>query len=177
VKFPFAKLQKPFVLLGLVGILIAALTACSDSTAPTTPPKSTDYCSENQSLACKMVIWRYQQFSNPDRYGYFYGFVQGVPQPVVEYVVQGAVFPVNDMVTPPDYQEPCQNTGSGACAVVRQRQQPDGTWGTNGDALFGKLADGTYFEWLGPYAYSFQPLAFQPLKVIGCPTGKHIEGC
>lgn len=176
-------MMKRLVPIGLIIAMLCLLTACSGTSDPqpttqTNPvTAASQYCNPDHSLACKQVIWRYGQFSNPNQYGYFYGMVQGVDHPLVLYVVQGAVFPVNNMTTPPDYQEPCNSLGSGACSVVRQAQQPDGTWGTNGDAMFGKLADGQYFEWLGPYAFSFQPLPFLNIKVVGCPTDKHVAGC
>ena len=129
-------------------------------------PKPTDYCNESQSLPCKMINERYQFLNNANQSGYFYGFVQGMTEPTVLYVVKGSVFPVNDMVTPSDYQEVCTGGGTGECNVVLQRQQPDGTWGTNGEAMFGWTASGIYFEWSGPYAYSAHPLTFQPLEVV-----------
>lgn len=158
-------------LLSLLTLLLTAGSCDASGPAPTsgTLKDATQHCDPNISLACKQVQWRYKQFANADQYGYFYGFVQGVAEPVVVYVVQGAIFPVNDTVTPPDYQEGCSGSGSGACAVVRQNQQPDGTWGTNGDAVFGKLADGQYFEWMGPFAFSFQALSFRATHTQGCP--------
>lgn len=168
-------MKKMMMVLALASLCFA-LAACDlgDASAPApTTGKAQDaqkYCDPNASLACKMVQWRVSQFANADQYGYFYGFVQGDPEPVIVYVVQGAVFPVNDAVTPPDKNVPCAGGGSGACAVVQQNQQPDGTWGTNGEAYFGKLANGQYFEWLGPYAFSFQKLSLRAPHIEGCPT-------
>lgn len=176
--------KKILVIAASCTILLLILTAAGCEDGGTSQPTSTDpktaaskYCDPNHSLACKMIIWRYEQLSNPNQYGYFYGMVQGIDHPIVMYVVQGSVFPVDDTTTPPDYQEPCNSGGSGACSVVRQAQQADGTWGTNGQGMFGELADGQYFEWLGPYAFSFQPLPFLNVKVVGCPPNKHIPGC
>ena len=171
-------LRQTIVLIFGLGVVLMASVGCGDTTV-TVPPKATDYCSENQSLACKMVINRYQFLANTDQYGYFYGFVPGIAQPTVLYVVKGSVFPVNDMVTPSDYQQTCTGGGKDPCAVVLQKQQPDGTWGTNGAAMFGWTANGTYFEWNGPYAYSSQPLVLQAHTEIGCPTttSQKVTGC
>jgi hypothetical protein len=124
-------------------------------------------------LARKDIIQRYNYLNDGNKFGYFYGFVAGVPNPVIEYVVKGSVFPVDDLVTPPDKLEECNN-GAG-CAGVVQSVQPDGTYGTNGNAVFGWTADGTYFEWSNPYSYSSQPLTFEGVKVVGCQKG--IPGC
>ena len=177
-KITISQIRAMFSVLISMFLLIIALTACGgDTPTQPPPPKATDYCNESQSLACKMVIERYKFLNNANQYGYFYGFMQGHADPVVLYVVKGSVFPVSDQVTPPDYQTQCDDNQSYACAVVLQKQQPDGTWGTNGNAMFGYTADGNYFEWLGAYAYSSQPLAFQAMKTMGCPQKTTIQGC
>lgn len=178
------------IILSIV-FLGAGLTACDLSSPPTTPDQqqqgqqySNDAYSRltqaeppvqmTDSLARKEINKRYQVFNNATTYGYFYGFVQGVAQPVIEYVVQGAVFPVDDAITPPQTINACSNggdQGAGACAVVVPAAQPDGTFNTNGSAMFGFEADGTYFEWDGPYAYATHPLGFRPLSVEGCVKG------
>ena len=125
--------------------------------------------------ACQEVKRRYEYMNDANKYGYFYGFVQGVDHPVIEYVVQGGVFPNSDLVSNPNYQEQCISGGS-QCSVVLDKQQPDGTYGTNGNAMFGWTADGNYFEWDGPYAYAAQPLSFEGhVKVVGCKAG--VPGC
>ena len=154
--------------------MAAPLSSSASSNSTVTPIPT---ASASDSLAKKMVIDRYHYLNDANKYGYFYGFVQGVDHPIVEYVVKGSVFPVDDLVTPPNYQEPCNNnTSSSACAIVLDKVQPDGTYGTNGAAMFGWAADGQYFEWDGPYAYSAQPLALQGnIKVVGCKVG--VPGC
>lgn len=162
-------------------IIAFSADSCDTSSQPSgagTPQQATQYCNPQTSLACKNVQARYKQMSNPNQYGYFYGFVQGSPEPFVVYITQGGVFPLDDMVSPPDYQEPCNSGGTGACSVVRQNQQPDGTWGTNGDGWFGFRADGQYFEWVGmPHAFSFQPLQFRPRYIVGCTPALNLEIC
>lgn len=125
--------------------------------------------------ARKNINERYKMQDNAALFGYFYGFVQGVPQPVIEYVVKGPILPVDDAVTPPNTVAHCSYEGSGSCGVVVSAPQPDGTYNTNGTQMFGWTADGTYFEWQGPYAYSTHPLAFRPLVTKGCVAGA--EGC
>jgi hypothetical protein len=171
-------MKKFLIPVALLALFCFGLTACDMSSVDTTPTTgtvqdSTKYCDPNASLACKDIQKRYKLFANADQFGYFYGFVQGVPEPVIVYVTQGAVFPLDDMVTPPDKNVPCNSSGSGACAINMQNQQPDGTWSTNGDGFFGFQANGQYFEWAGPglgHAFSFQPLSFRATHVVGCPT-------
>ena len=64
--------------------------------------------------ACQMIKRRYEYLNDANKFGYFYGFVQGVASPVIEYVVQGGVFPTSDLVSNPLYQEQCTGGGSGA---------------------------------------------------------------
>lgn len=168
--------MKRFVLLAIFMLLALVVFTSCDTNDNSQPVSSIPTATSGDSLARKMVIQRYRYLNDANKYGYFYGFIQGVDHPVIEYVVQGSVFPVSDLVTPPNYQETCHSSGSGACAVVLDKQQPDGTYGTNGTAMFGWTADGKYFEWDGPYAYSSQPLSFEgKMKVVGCKTG--IPGC
>lgn len=159
-------------------VLFFALSACEAGNYDTGSSKSSTSKlpsgKECTTLACKSIKRRYQYLDDANKYGYFYGFVNGIDHPVVEYVVQGSVFPVDDMINPPHYQEACVSGGV-QCSVVLDQQQPDQTYGTNGSARFGFLADGNYFEWDGPYAYSQEPLTFEGVKVIGCKAG--IPGC
>ena len=151
-----------------------AITSSTSSTS--SGAADTKICDKvTYKLACLSIVRRYQYLNDANKYGYFYGFVQGVDRPVIEYVIQGSVFPVSDLVNNPNYQETCNSNGSGACAVVLDKQQPDGTYGTNGSGMFGFTADGAYFEWDGPYAYAEKPLSFTGQKVVGCKAG--VPGC
>lgn len=51
--------------------------------------------------------------------------------------------------------------------IVVESPQEDGSYGTNGDAIFFFGADGTYFEWNGKYLLSDRPfqLSEQPLLI------------
>jgi hypothetical protein len=161
----------------LIGLAVL-LAACDDGTTPTNTTSATSSLPTGgncTSLACKSVTRRYEYLNDANKFGYFYGFIQGVSSPVIEYIVQGSVFPVDDMINSPEYQAVCTGGGSGACAVTLPQRQPDETYSTNGSALFGFTADGNYFEWNGPYAYSQTPLAFQGQKVVGCRSG--VPGC
>src|SRR5437588_4555728 len=149
-------------------LIIFSADSCKQQPAQTSSTSTAPTGADCASLACKSVVRRYGYLNDANKYGYFYGFVQGIATPVVEYVVQGSVFPVDDMVNPPDYAYSTQ--------LSLTQRQPDQTYGTNGAAMFGWTADGNYFEWLGPYAYSAQPLIFAGnVKVIGCKSG--IAGC
>lgn len=169
-------------------LLLLAFGASSCDTSPTSSSNVTSSTSSTSTgvtdqicdhvqykLACQSVVRRYQYFNDKNKYGYFYGFIQGSDHPVIEYIVQGGVFPADDLISNPNYQEQCNTSGSGACSVVLDKQQPDGTYGTNGNAMFGWRADGAYFEWSGPYAYSETPLHFEGVKQVGCKPG--VPGC
>lgn len=128
----------------------------------------------NDSLARKEINQRYALFNDTTRFGYFYAFLPGVSQPVSEYIVKGGVFPVDDMVSPTQSVTSCADyAGSNyACGAVVSAPQPDGTFGTNGNGLFGFEADGAYFEWSGIYYYGTEPMpGLHPAVVMGCVTG------
>lgn len=183
-----------FTILGLI-IVFVFLTAAANDCSDTSPSSSNTTTSSTSASsggdincdkdangnpilykqACQQVKRRYGFMNDANKYGYFYGFVQGVSNPVVEYVVQGGITSVDNRVNPGTYQEPCNSSGSGACSVVLEKQQPDGTYGTNGNAEFGWTASGIYFEWDGPYAYSEQPLSFTGQTIVGCKPG--VAGC
>lgn len=127
-----------------------------------------------------MIKHRYEYMNDANKFGYFYGFVAGT-NIVQEYVVQGGIFPTSDLVSNPNYQEQCNNgsnSGTG-CSVVLDKQQPDGTYSTNGTGVFGFRADGSYFEWdNGTYEFSETPIimpASREVIVVGCKAG--IQGC
>ena len=129
-------------------------------------------------LACLSIVRRYNYLADPNKYGYFYEFMPGSSVPSFEVVVQGSVFPTSDLVNPENWQQPCTGGGAGACAVVLEKQQPDGTFGTNGTGVFGWDASGNYFEWNGLYHYDQAPVDFHTsnqIIVIGCKAG--IPGC
>jgi hypothetical protein len=153
----------------LLFLILLTAGGCDGAVSPSagTTNDALKYCDQNTSLACKEIQARYELFKNADQFGYFYGFIQGDPEPVIVYITQGGVFPLDDMVTPPDKVIGCGTN----CGAVQQNQQPDGTWGTNGpNGYFGFLANGQYFEWVNsPFAFSFQPLSFRPPHIEGCP--------
>jgi len=172
--------QKKIITTLLIGISLAiALTAGADSCdgTPTnagtqyTAPAANAYCDESASVTCKMINERYNFLKDPDRVGYFYGFQGNSTSPIVEYIVRGMVVDVNNMTTPPDYQEACVSGGS-QCSVVRQAKQPDQTWGENGyNTVFGFRADGSYFEFKGNYEFDSTPNPqLHPLSVLGCAS-------
>lgn len=182
--------MKKLIFIPLLCMLLVIFAGC-DMSSTTTDPQQQGQQFNNQAVAKgdnvappyqvtnftarKNINSRYKLQDDAALFGYFYGFVQGVPQPVIEYIVKGPILPVDDAVTPPNAVANCTGGGTGACSVVVASAQPDGTYNTNGTQMFGWTADGTYFEWQGPYAYSTHPLAFRPLVTKGCVTGA--EGC
>jgi hypothetical protein len=51
--------------------------------------------------------------------------------------------------------------------IAVESPQEDGSYGTNGDAIFFFSTDGTYFEWNGKYLLADRPfqLSEQPLLI------------
>lgn len=190
--------MKKYTFLGGVLLLFLTLVACDlGSTPPTDPPKSNATnpnaaasggnldCTKDAdgnllpyTEACQEIVARYKLMNDPNKIGYFYGFGY-TANPIIEYITKGAVLPVNDVVSSPEYKDSCFTGGSGGaygCAVPLPKQQPDGTYGTNGDAMFGWTATGVYFEFSGGlHFWSTEPLDFKGQVIVGCVAG--VKGC
>jgi hypothetical protein len=80
-----------------------------------------------------------------------YGKVMGF------YVVKGKVSSVNSKLTTGD-QIVRINYGNGSRPCIIESPQLDGSYGTNGDAIFFFTAAGTYVEWNGRYMLCDKPL-------------------
>ena len=83
------------------------------------------------------------------------------------YTVKGKVSAVNSMLTTTEQvvdgngnQCDYESTYSHDCFVVSS-PDIDGSYGSNGDAIFFFTTDGVYVEWRGDYMLADQPLKIQ----------------
>jgi hypothetical protein len=195
-------MKKLIVIIATLLVLVVGLSGCDwSSPNPTsTPDQSSSLSTNSQSTyntadgvappyqvknfsVRKQINSRVQQLDDPNLYGYFYEFVPGSPQPVLEVIVKGAVLPLDDTNLPSDVKAPCDGAYSGGtgnysgCSVVVPGAQQDGSFGTNGTGVWGHAADGSYFEWSGIYHYSTKPAKFNgAILVIGCDAKAQQEG-
>ena len=81
------------------------------------------------------------------------------------YTVKGKVSSVNSQITNPEQALDDEHGGYDAGSVVLPSPAEDGSYGTNGDAVFFFTTEGVYVEWAGEYM-----LADQPLKLTTPPA-------
>lgn len=116
----------------------------------TTPPPSLTKSQERINLTKRLT-----RFNTDSKVSYIYlidyGKVMGF------YTVKGKVSSVNSLLTTPDN---IVNIGGfeHARSVVVSSPDLDGSYGTNGDAIFFFTTDDTYVEWSGRYMLCDKPL-------------------
>ena len=69
------------------------------------------------------------------------------------YTVKGKVSSVNSLLTTPKQAFSYRGT-----VIIVESPQLDGSYGTNGNAIFFFTTEGAYVEWPGEYLLSDQPL-------------------
>jgi len=100
---------------------------------------------------------------------YMYVFIEGVGTPIGYYMVN-KVSSVNSQLTNPEQLVKADvHTGqhSSYDKFVLSSPAEDGSYGTNGDAVFGFTPDGLYMEHNLKYITSTAPLAFKDVPMIG----------
>jgi hypothetical protein len=106
-----------------------------------------------------------------------YVFIEGVSQPIGYYQVN-KVSSVNSQLTNPE--QIIKNSGyeSGQYSVISSPAE-DGSYGTNGDAVFGFTPEEIYLEHNMHYIVATVPLHFQQpvnkLTVINVETEKQLK--
>ena len=119
------------------------------------------------SLERQNLIQRYQYLNDQNNVHHVY-LMSNDGKVVSYFVAQGKVSSVNSKLTN-DKQivrddrciEDTYDEGQGACYKTVDSPQMDGSYGTNGDAVFFFTADGKYVEWNGKYLVSEEPLNIQ----------------
>lgn len=114
------------------------------------PPVSLDWSLERENINKRTTLWN---DSNKVSYIYLvdYGKVMAF------YTIKGKVSSVNSQITNPE-QIVTRSRGGHWIEVVIPSPAEDGSYGTNGDAIFFFTTDGTYVEWAGSYMLADKPL-------------------
>lgn len=110
------------------------------------PPTSLSWSLERQNINRRTSLW-----NDPNKVSYIYLINYG--KVMAFYVVKGKVSSVNSQVTNTE-QIIFDSRGN----VALPSPAEDGSYGTNGDAIFFFTTDGTYVEWKGDYQLSDKPL-------------------
>jgi hypothetical protein len=99
---------------------------------------------------------------------YMYVFIEGVGMPIGYYIVN-KVSSVNSQLTNP--MQVVQNSGyqGGQYSEIPSPAE-DGSYGSNGDAIFGFTPDGLYIEHNMKYIVATAPMPFSNVPMIGKVT-------
>jgi len=119
------------------------------------------------SLERANLIQRYQYLNDENNVHHVY-LMSNDGKVVSYFVAQGKVSSVNSKLTN-DAQivasqqclDETWNEDEAACFKTVESPQMDGSYGTNGDAIFFFTTDGSYVEWNGKYVVSEEPLNIQ----------------
>ncbi|MGL5580226.1 MAG: hypothetical protein ACRDCE_04605 [Cetobacterium sp.] len=115
----------------------------------TQPPVKLTYSLERENINKRTLLW-----NDRNKISYIYLLQRG--NIVSFFSIKGKVSSVNSSITNPNMIYNGATLDSPA---------EDGSYGTNGDAVFFFLTDGTYVEWAGEYLLTDRPLKLstQPL--------------
>jgi len=120
------------------------------------PPIRLDWSLERENINRRTKLWNAK-----NKISYIYLVSYG--KVMAFYIIKGKVSSVNSQITNPVQ---VADFGGKMERILRAVPSPaeDGSYGTNGDAIFFFTADGTYVEWAGSYM-----LADKPLKLTTPP--------
>lgn len=114
------------------------------------PPPKLERSQERANL-----IERLKRFNSDSKVSYIYLVNYG--KVMAFYTVKGKVSSVNSVLTQP--VQPVWKKGHQSVAgVTVSSPSLDGSYGSNGDAVFFFTTDGTYVEWCGDYMLCDKPL-------------------
>lgn len=112
------------------------------------PPPKLTWSLERDNLIKRTNLW-----NDPNKVSYIYLINYG--KVMAFYAIKGKVSSVNSQVTNTEQIIYYRNT-SDACVLPSPSE--DGSYGTNGNAVFFFTTDGTYIEWNGDFMLCDKPL-------------------
>ena len=122
------------------------------------------------SLERDNLTKRFQLMNDRSVMMYMYLFIEGVGTPIGYYQVN-KISSVNSQLTNPeqvvDGEDIVGNREGGTGIMSMPSPAEDGSYGTNGDAVFGFTPDGLYIEHNMKYITSTAPLLFKDVPMIG----------
>lgn len=98
---------------------------------------------ERENLIKRTTLW-----NDKNKVSYIYLINYG--KVMAFYPIKGKVSSVNSLLTNPERVEKISGCRNVTTAVTSSPAE-DGSYGTNGDAIFFFTTDGTYVEWCGDY--------------------------
>lgn len=174
-------MKKPIYLLLLIALSIILMSASCEDSNMNTAGEEQHLIEENQqhlnevqpspsiswSLERESLINRFLLMNNRDVLFYMYIFNYGIKDPIGHYQIN-KVSSVNSQLTNPmQYiDDPHGLSSSGVGSIVVPSPAEDGSYGTNGDAIFGFTTDNIYIEHNMQYVVSTVPLNFNSTKLV-----------
>ena len=110
------------------------------------PPKLLEWSLERDNLNKRNARW-----NNPNKVSYIY-ILSDTGIIISYFTIKGKVSSVNSKLT--TNQQVVRRYYNSATSGVVESPSMDGSYGSNGDAVFFFLTDGTYMEWAGKYLLS-----------------------
>ena len=180
-------------LLGVLLIICIALTSedCSNQPANISAKQEQAHTEMNQanlnkvqppptiswSLERDNLIKRFKLQNDRSVMFYMYVFIEGISDPIGYYQVN-KVSSVNSQLTNPEQLVRADEHG-GYTSLVLSSPAEDGSYGTNGDAVFGFTPEEIYIEHNMKYIVSTVPLSFRKpvnkLTIINIETEKQLK--
>lgn len=164
------------IVIGIVVVLLVSMSlGCigGDNYDDTTSGQESKITEENQkrllssspppeldsSLERENLIRRLNLLNKDDKV--FYVYLVSYGKVMAEYVAIGKVSSVNSKLTTQEQvvDDPFGTYSSGVGGKVVESPDLDGSYGTNGDAIFFFTTNGAYVEWSGEYIVSDFPLS------------------
>lgn len=121
------------------------------------PPVKLDWSLERENINKRTTLW-----NDANKISYIYLVNYG--KVMVFYTIKGKVSSVNSQITNTEQVIDDPNGSYDSGSVILPSPAEDGSYGTNGDAIFFFTTEGAYVEWQGDYM-----LADQPLKLTTQP--------
>lgn len=158
-----------FTLILLLSVFFSAKTGCSgESSTDNYAEREERLVGINQSNLLRQqpparITWSLERFqinertklwNDRNKISYIYLLNRGMI--ISFHAIKGKVSSVNSQITNPQKIERFRLSSSDGVALPSPAE--DGSYGTNGDAIFFFTQDGVYIEWNGKYFLSDQPM-------------------
>ena len=123
-----------------------------------------------ESLERANLVERLIRFNDANKVSYIY-LLSRYGSVITFMAIKGKVSSVNSMLTTTEQIVDKWHSNGGSWAVAIASPDLDGSYGSNGDAIFFFTTEGVYCEWNGEYL-----LCDQPLKIASAPLLVYEEG-